>query len=227
MSHITWNLGENSQAASVKRLSNVLHDIEDQDPNDNIGDQQKQALNDISKGCHDLLDELNRTLVKYQDIDPTARDATGVRRVGRRVWKRLIWDQKEIDVFRQRISANIDTFNLFLNEINSQLNKETKDLVVVTQQGVNQLVQHQDEQRRRDIFKWLSPVNHADKQAGFFGRVQEGTRTWLLDTNEFKNWITQDHDTPEDQYTLFCPELLGAGKTILKSAVINELQENL
>lgn len=65
MSHITWNLGENSQVASVKRLSNVLHDIEDQDPDDNIGDQQKQALNDISKGCHDLIDELNRTLVKY------------------------------------------------------------------------------------------------------------------------------------------------------------------
>lgn len=111
----------------------MLRDIEDQDPDDNLGDQQKQALNDISKGCRDLLDELNRTLVKYHDIDPTGRDANGVRRVGRRVWKRFIWDQKEIDVFRQRISANINTFNLFLNEINSQLNKETKDLVVVTQ----------------------------------------------------------------------------------------------
>lgn len=57
--------------------------------------------------------------------------------------------------------------------------------------------------------------------------MQEDTGTWLLEVNEFKNWIIQDHDTPEDQHTLFCPGLPGAGKPILTSVVINELQENL
>lgn len=69
--------------------------------------------------------------------------------------------------------------------MNNQLNRETKDLAVITQQGVNQLVQHQDEKRRQDILKWLSPINHADKQADLFGRVQEGTETWLLETKKF------------------------------------------
>ena len=97
--------------------------------------------------------------------------------------------------------------------------------MAITQQGVKQLVQHQDEQKRQDILKWFSSINHADKQADIFGRVQKDTGPGSCD--EFKGWISQDHDMPEEQRMLFCPGLSGAGKTILASVVINELQENL
>ncbi|KAL4957612.1 hypothetical protein BDW69DRAFT_180397 [Aspergillus filifer] len=57
----------------------------------------------------------------------------------------------QIDSFRRRIDSNVAAFELFLTEAKHQLSRETNDIVTVTQAGVNQLVQAQDEQRRRGI----------------------------------------------------------------------------
>jgi len=102
----------------------------------------------------------------------------------------------------------------------SQLAREIKH-------GVDQLVQHQDNQRRQDILNWLSSITHDVKQADFFGRVQPGTGSWLLESDEFKQWTSQGEATPEDERTLFCPGLPGAGKTFLTSIVINELRQSI
>ncbi|KAI9370213.1 ankyrin repeat-containing domain protein [Aspergillus egyptiacus] len=212
----------------VKRLSNVLRDIEDNDPGDTLGPDQKATLDEISQGCYEVLGDLNEALAKYQAF--ATQSPSGVRETGRWVWKRFTWDQSEIDHFRQRISANIGAYELFLGEINRQLNRETKNIVTATQQGVKELVQQQDVQHRRAVLNWLSPITHDVKQADLFSRVQKGTGRWLLDrwlldSDKFKQWIKQDKDTPADGRSLFCPGLPGAGKTFIASIVVNQLQQ--
>ncbi|KAL4808146.1 ankyrin repeat-containing domain protein [Aspergillus unguis] len=242
-------------ADDVKRLSNVLRDIDDSDPAASLSAQQQTTLNEISQGCQDVLQNLINTLAKYQDFVPPhdGRDTNsnengdrqahrGLRRAGKRVWGRLTFDQSEIDSFRRRIDSNVNAFELFLADVNrsatlipilyilvanglySQLTQQTKDIAITTQAGVTQLLTTQDSKHRQDILTWLSPTTHADKQVDIHSRVQPGTGTWLLESEIYKKWLTQNENTAQGKRTLFCPGLPGAGKTFLASIVINEIQ---
>ncbi|KAL6232389.1 hypothetical protein BDW75DRAFT_243028 [Aspergillus navahoensis] len=194
--------------SDVKQLSNVLRDIEDNDPGETLDIQQQKTLNESRRAAQD-------------------GPRPGLRKAGRRVWNRLTWDQSEIVSFRRRIVTNIKAFGLFLTDCNRQLSRETKDIVAVTQHGFNLLVQYQDDQQRRKILNWLSPVTHEVKQANFYSRVQPGTGSRLLESDVFRKWIALDEKTPVNQRTLFCPGIPGAGKTFLTSIVINRLQESV
>lgn len=101
-------------ANRVRGLSIVLQDADIILPEKELIDQQKTELNEIVQGCHNLLEELNITLGRYQELDPGAKTSNGRHR---RVWKRLNWDQKVIDGFRGRISSNILLLNTFLELI--------------------------------------------------------------------------------------------------------------
>jgi hypothetical protein len=98
----------------VKILSNVLQDIDDVLPQRDLTDEQKTELDEIAQGCRSVLKELEDTLDKYQELDPNTKGFGGR---SRRVWKRLKWDQKNIDGFRNRITLNITLFNAFLGRI--------------------------------------------------------------------------------------------------------------
>jgi hypothetical protein len=102
------------QLNRVKSLSNVLRDIDDVLPQRDITDQQKTELDGIAQECRSVLKELEDTLDKYQDLDPNTKGIAGR---SRRVWKRLKWDQKDIDGFRSRITLNITLFDAFLGRI--------------------------------------------------------------------------------------------------------------
>ncbi|KAF4331614.1 nucleoside phosphorylase domain protein, partial [Fusarium beomiforme] len=80
------------------------------------------------------------------------------------------------------------------------------------------IIHHQRTQEARDILDWLTPVNYGSQQSDYFGRRQPGTGRWLLDTVEFRTW----RDTCGQ--TLFCPGIPGAGKTILTSIVVDNLE---
>jgi hypothetical protein len=92
----------------------------------------------------------------------------------------------------------------------SQISLATKD-------GVDRLHVRQDDQERRTILDWLTPIDYAAQQSDFINRRQEGTGQWLLDSNEFKKWINQSNQT------LFCPGMPGAGKTMITSIVVDHL----
>ncbi|CAI7643775.1 unnamed protein product [Penicillium pancosmium] len=197
---------------SVKLLSNVLRDIEDQDPAESLRDAQKDVLNQISRSCGELLDELRTTIDKCQLIEE--KSSVGTLELGP---ERNRW-------VSTRLSTNIDSFNLFLTQVNNQLSKESNELAVTTQYG-----------RHEECLNWLSMLGHDAKQADFFSRVQEGTGNWLLNSTEFHNWIGTndpahqklDSNTIKTHRTLFCPGMPGAGKTFLASIVINHLQQVL
>lgn len=98
----------------VKSLSNVLRDVDDVQSQRDLTAQQKQSLGEIAQGCQSVLEQLNKTLDKYQELDSSAKGISGK---SRRAWKRLQWDQKDIDQFRSRITLNISAFDTFLGQI--------------------------------------------------------------------------------------------------------------
>ena len=99
---------------SVKVLSNVLRDVDDVLPERDLSNQEKKDLDEIARGCHDVLNQLKERLDKSVELDYKVKGISGK---PRRTWKRSQWDQTEIDQFRHRVSLNITAFGTFLGRI--------------------------------------------------------------------------------------------------------------
>ncbi|KAI0428831.1 hypothetical protein F5Y09DRAFT_275147 [Xylaria sp. FL1042] len=76
-----------------------------------------------------------------------------------------------------------------------------------------------DKKEDLEILDWLSPIDYGPQQADYLRRRQPGTGQWLLDSKEYQDWIKDRNKT------LFCPGIPGAGKTILTSIVIDDLEQ--
>lgn len=74
-----------------------------------------------------------------------------------------------------------------------------------------------NDQEDRKILDWLTPIDYGPQQSDFLRRRQPGTGQWLLDSDEFKGWLSTGNQT------LFCPGIPGAGKTTLTSIVVDDL----
>jgi hypothetical protein len=72
-------------------------------------------------------------------------------------------------------------------------------------------------QQHNAIMDWLSPTDFPAQQDDNFGRRQEGTGQWFVDSPEFKRWLRGSDKT------LFCPGIPGAGKTIMAAIAIDHL----
>jgi len=68
-----------------------------------------------------------------------------------------------------------------------------------------------------EILDWITPVDHGPKQSDVIARRQKGTGLWLLNSNEFRQWLEKD------KQTLFCQGTQGAGKTMITSIVVDHL----
>ncbi|KAH8194682.1 hypothetical protein TruAng_011151 [Truncatella angustata] len=123
----------------------------------------------------------------------------------KRGWKRVKWEPDEVRDLRSRITSNITVLNSFT--------------VSHTRDGVAKLVERKDQQEHRDILNWLTSVDIAAQQSDFIGRRQAGTGRWLIDSPEYAKWKATKGDA------LFCHGIPGAGKTILSSIVVDDLQE--
>ncbi|KAJ4309251.1 hypothetical protein N0V84_011613 [Fusarium piperis] len=78
------------------------------------------------------------------------------------------------------------------------------------------------------LLEWLIPVAYDHQQAEFAQRRHPGTLQWFLNSDTYQKWIHATSGLDLDGQTkdfrkLFCPGPAGAGKTILTSAVIQDL----
>jgi Cdc6-like AAA superfamily ATPase len=69
-----------------------------------------------------------------------------------------------------------------------------------------------------EVLDWLTPIDYGLQQTDHLRRRQPGTGQWLLSTQEYCNWVR------ERGTTLFCPGIPGAGKTILTSVIVDDLE---
>jgi Cdc6-like AAA superfamily ATPase len=70
---------------------------------------------------------------------------------------------------------------------------------------------------RKEILDWLTPINYSPQQSNYLKTRQLGTGQWLLNSLAFQKWLKTG------EQTLFCPGIPGAGKTILTSIVVDNL----
>ncbi|KAJ9204753.1 hypothetical protein DTO166G4_7855 [Paecilomyces variotii] len=93
-----------------------------------------------------------------------------------------------------------------------------KDLLNQVRDEVVKASKFVSTEQTRQILEWLTPLNFDDIQNDLLGRRQEGTGLWLLNSEEFTQWMSQP------KQTLFCPGIPGAGKTIMSSIVVEHLK---
>jgi Cdc6-like AAA superfamily ATPase len=142
---------------------------------------------------------LEETLDKYGELETSLK---GVGKKLKRAWKRLTWEPEDVRELRSRISNNVGLLNAF----NIRLARD----------NTVKLVRNQENQDFWTILDWLSPVDYGTQQSDFIARRQARTGQWLLESAEFQEWMKIGK-------ILFCPGIPGAGKTILTSVVVKEL----
>jgi predicted ATPase len=99
--------------------------------------------------------------------------------------------------------------------------KKSRQVVSEVKDSVDQLHKRHDDRERRvehqAILDWLTPIDYASQQTDLISRRQEGTGQWLLESNEFQQWLGKS------KQTLFCPGMPGAGKTMIASIAVDLL----
>jgi hypothetical protein len=98
----------------VRSLVNVLRDIDEVLPERELTSQQKTELDNVAKGCFNVLTELKETLKKYQELDSDPKTSSSK---PRRVWKRLEREPEDISELRNRITMNISLLNVFCERL--------------------------------------------------------------------------------------------------------------
>lgn len=84
---------------------------------------------------------------------------------------------------------------------------------------IDRIVDIQHDQNQQAILDWLHPNDYSSQQNDFIASRQEGSGEWILNSDQFQQWIKQETTI------LFCPGIPGAGKTMATSIVIDHLQE--
>ena len=95
-------------------MSTVLRDIDDVLPERDLTSQQQTELSDIIRRCSSVLEDVDKMLDKFKELDNSVRISG---KEPRRAWKRFRWDQGDIDDFRSRITSNITMLNTFLGRL--------------------------------------------------------------------------------------------------------------
>jgi hypothetical protein len=102
----------------VTGLSNVLRESESVLSGQELADWEKDALQGLLQGCHDILLKVGQVVDENSSLKSTTPDQS-IRDKSRRAWKRMNWDPKDIQDLRSRITLNIG----FLSAFNGSLNR--------------------------------------------------------------------------------------------------------
>ncbi|KAI4116523.1 MAG: hypothetical protein LQ338_007701 [Usnochroma carphineum] len=132
----------------------------------------------------------------------------------RKVMQTLRWpfDKSEVEELTDHLERLKSTVSLAYDSTNAagirEIQSDTKYL---------KLSVANDEVKA--IIDWISNLNFLKQQADFMSQAREGTGKWFLDSDEFQQW-SSSHEA-----MLWCPGIMGAGKTYLASIAVNYLKD--
>ncbi|OPB43637.1 hypothetical protein A0O28_0099250 [Trichoderma guizhouense] len=112
-----------------------------------------------------------------------------------------------------RISLNRIEAEKRIGEILSDVKEQITDM----SQNITKIVRKQLDQELQAILDWITPTDYASQQNDLIKSRQPGTGEWLINSEEFQNWIAKKRQI------LFCPGIPGAGKTIATSIAVSYL----
>ncbi|KAF7333149.1 ANK-REP-REGION domain-containing protein [Mycena venus] len=123
-----------------------------------------------------------------------------------RFWKQLQWSLGD----KMDAKEYLEKFQQFGSQVHMWLSVDLWDMA---QQNRIEL----GAAERKQIIKWLSPINFFLRQADISQARQHGTGGWLLVDPHFQEWESGSGRT------LWCHGIPGAGKTVLASMVVDHL----
>jgi hypothetical protein len=105
--------------ARVRSLSIILQDVNIVLLQGDLTDGKAESLRGIAEGCSEVLETLDKTLEKYQELSPNPKrsEPKGLSFNFRRAWKRLKWEPEDIKKLRERIMSNISLLNAFYGQL--------------------------------------------------------------------------------------------------------------
>ena len=85
------------------------------------------------------------------------------------------------------------------------MTRETGNKVNDMAGDIKRLSLSRSQQEREKVLQWISPLDFAPQQSDLSSRRQEGTGSWLLESQEFQEWMS------EKGKALVCQGMPGAG----------------
>jgi hypothetical protein len=125
--------------------------------------------------------------------------------------------KQEVKEVLESIERQKSFFGIALANDSVRLSKAIQDEVHTVAVETNAIRAQQQVELKRSILSCLSPIDFETTHADVRSRRAENTGRWLLETSEFKSWMT----TPG---ILWCRGKAGTGKTILSSLIIDTLR---
>ena len=196
LAHDIWQKLQDSvdQFAAIRDevagLSSLLDAISKTVSNHNLAPKQAQGLAASAQACRSVLEDLQKLVLKYRSF--TNEDSGLIANI-RKTTRKLKWDQDDARDLRARITS-------------------TTTVLIALSESLAR-----DQQARREICQWLSPLDFPAQQREIYSRHQEESGQWLLQSEVFKGWLESEGGV------LLCPGDPGVGKTVLASIVIDHL----
>ena len=174
----------------VKGYSSLLYSVSKTLSNQYLSPEQAEGLDASARACRSVLEDLQKLVDKYLRL---TNEAHGLTANVRQKAKKLQWDQDDARDLRARITST-----------------------TIVLRGLCETFAR-DQQARRELCQWLSPLDFPAQQREIYSRHQHGSGQWLLQSERFKRWLENEGGV------LLCPGNPGAGKTVLASIVIDHL----
>ena len=174
----------------VKGYSSLLYSVSKTISNQYLAPEQAEGLDASARACRSVLEDLQKLVDKYRRL---TNEAHGLTANVRQKAKKLQWDQDDARDLRARITSTSTVLRGLCETIAT------------------------DQQARKELCQWLSPLDFPAQQRGIYSRPQQESGRWLLQSERFKKWLQNEG------VVLLCPGSPGAGKTVLASIVIDHL----
>ncbi|KAF2120765.1 ankyrin repeat-containing domain protein [Lophiotrema nucula] len=198
----------------VKALSTTLEKIAGVLPKKHLTQDQEESLEKLSDECEDVLEDVKKRLGEFSRLSPKEEGKRWRRRDKLCVlWDTIRFDKADFDDFHKRLTARLSGLKIFLQAVMSDTTFEIKA-------GVDQLTQHAEDKEFEDLLNCISSFDHVSQHHEIFDRRQQGTGSWLLNSDHFQEWVRSSNQD------LLCHGIPGAGKTILASVVIDHLRNH-
>lgn len=139
---------------------------------------------------------------------------------------RMGWERLKGPFLAKSTRKSIDNLRYYCQIFNNMVSIDAMTLGVITNTEMREARREQREwhnaKENQETLTWISSLSFEEKQRDILSKRHLGTGQWLLDQDGFKAWRDNLHDKPS---ALWCPGIPGAGKSVMTSIIIENLQQ--
>ena len=183
----------------------------------NSSDSSTHSIETLIPECTSLIEELQMKL----EIKPTSKQDPTKAIVG--VFRSLLWPvkEKETNEYVQKLERLKTLFTLAISVENLTTSTHVASKLPELERTIAKVATSQDATKKEQVLNWISCLDPTTNHQQASKLKTPATGQWLLDNREFQAWV-QGQDGTSGR--LWLHGMLGSGKSILISTVINYLK---